>query len=59
MRKQDRIAQERETRQHDEQQQPDTTNRPESPRTERITGSAAAEQIRRPERQGGKLPLPD
>jgi hypothetical protein len=56
MRKQDRIAQEREGRQHD---QPEDTSRRESTRKEEVKGSAAAEQIRRPERQGGKLPLPD
>jgi hypothetical protein len=55
MRKQDRIAnqeQNRPPRSPDEQSKPETTR-------EQVKGSASENQPARPQRQPGKLPLPD
>jgi hypothetical protein len=54
MRKQDRIANQQQSR---PQEEPKKDSRPEPRKGERVTGSASEAQ--RPPRQGGKLPLPD
>lgn len=53
MRKQYRIANQQQNR---PPQSPDTQPKPER---EQVKGSASGEQMRKPPREGGKLPLPD
>jgi hypothetical protein len=56
MRKQDRMANQQ---QNPPQQPPDKQSKPELRERERVKGSASQNQPVRPQRQPGKLPLPD
>lgn len=57
MRKQDRIANQQQS--HQQPQQPETRAPQGSRPQEQMKGSAPREQSGKPERQPGKLPLPD
>lgn len=56
MRKQDRIAAEQQSR---ASQPPDKKLQPQAKPQEQMTGRASSEQPGKPQRQPGKLPLPD
>jgi hypothetical protein len=56
MRKQDRIANQQQNR---PQQPPERQSKPEPTKREQVKGSASENQPARPQRQPGKLPLPD
>lgn len=57
MRKQDRIARSREQNRSEHQPEPKTQPQPEE--REQIKGGASSTQPPRPQRQPGRLPLPD
>jgi hypothetical protein len=57
MRKQDRIARDDQT--HAGQQRDSSSPQREPSSTEKMKGSASGDQPPRPQRQSGKLPLPD
>jgi len=56
MRKQDRIAKQQQSR---AQQPPEKQSQPEPRGREQVKGSASENLPARPQRQPGKLPLPD
>jgi len=55
MRKQDRVA----AQQQGSKEPSHQASKPERPKSEQIKGSASMDQPGKPQRQGGRLPLPD
>lgn len=55
MRKQDRVA----AQQQGSGEPSHQTQKPDRPQSEQMKGSASTNQPGKPQRQGGKLPLPD